>query len=97
MAQVIEVRLVNPVSGESLCDRFTQASSHREAVEVALNAWSGGVGVMKGMNKFEGFEQGKWDGSGPCFIYKYIVTLEDDEYDREVAALLFAQYKEKEG
>lgn len=96
MKQVIEVRLVNPETGENVFESaFTQASSHRDAMELALDSWSGGAGVIKEMGKWEGFEQGKWDHQGPCFKYYYHVVLGEEEYDRSAMAILFAQYKEK--
>ena len=101
MSQVIEVRLISEVDGEKLTDQITLATSHQEAVELALHYWSGGRAVMKGMNESEGFEQGKWDHRGSCFVYKYQVNLEGrDEKpgvpsDWGVIAVLFAQYKEK--
>lgn len=101
MAQVIEVRLLSEVDGSHLTDMFTQASSHEEAVRLALNAWSGGRSVMKGMHKAEGVEQGKWDRRGPCFTYQYQVDLEGKDkndgstFDWGVVAVLFAQYKEE--
>ena len=97
MKQVIEVRLVNPDTGENIFESaFTHASTHRDAVELALDSWSGGTGIIKKMEKWDGFEQGKWDRSGPCFTYYYHVVLAEEEYDRSAMAVLFAQYREKE-
>ncbi len=93
MSQVIEVRFIHTTTQEVLTDRMTAASSHREAVELALSAWSGGVGVLVDM---EPVGEGEFlNRSTPCWRYHYICTLQDDEYDREVLAQLFTQYKEK--
>jgi hypothetical protein len=100
MAQVIEVRFQNPANGEVLHDDMTLASSHKEAIELALDNWSGRTGKIKEMCKWEGVEQGKFQGppksAGPCcWRYVYYVALEEEEYDRSAMAVLFAQYREK--
>jgi hypothetical protein len=46
------------------------------------------------MCKWEGVEQGKFQNP-PSWRYIYYVALEEEEYDRAMMAVLFAQYKEK--
>lgn len=94
MSQVIEVRFQNPANGEVLHDDMTLASSHEEAIKLALDNWSGGTGVIKEICKWEGVEQGKYQNP-PSWRYIYYVALEEEEYDRAMMAVLFAQYKEK--
>lgn len=104
MSQVIEVRLINPMTAEVIFDHMTKASSHKEAFELALSAWSGGSGVLKHM---ELDRPGKW--TPPAWKYVYNVTLADpatsstseEGSDRARAeglaliAVLFAEYKER--
>lgn len=94
MAQVIEVRFLNPDSQETLHDCMTLASSHEEAIKLALSDFSSGIGVMKEVEllKDNGFFQ---NGSNSCWQYLYSCTIADDEYDREMLAILFAQYPEE--
>lgn len=73
---------------------FILASSHEEAIKLALDNWSGNTGVIKEMCKWEGVEQGKFQNP-PSWRYIYYVALEEEEYDRAMMAVLFAQYKEK--
>jgi hypothetical protein len=108
MAQVIEVRLVDPQNNEVLADRFTAPSGkydqfdhtalHREAIELALHAWSGGVGVLKSIER-EMDTSGRSAGSGAnfCWYYGYWCAVPDeDSVDRAFFAHLFTQYREKE-
>jgi hypothetical protein len=103
MKQVIEVRFINPGTREEVfasADNpsggvFTQASSHQEAIELALDNVSSGAGKIIELGKWEGLEQGKWDNRGPCFKYFYHVAVEEEEYPRSMMAVLFAQYKEE--
>lgn len=95
MSQVIEVRFQNPANGEVLYDEFLEAPEHREAIQFALDNWSGRTGKIKEICKWEGVEQGKF--KSPCsWQYVYYVALEEEEYDRAMMAVLFAQYKQKE-
>ena len=94
MAQVIEVRFQNPETGEVLHDEILQASEHRDAIQLALSNWSGRTGKIKEMCKWEGVDQGKFQLPS-SYRYVYYVSLEEEEYDRSMMAVLFAQYKEK--
>lgn len=106
--QVIEVRFINPGNGEILADEFTvppkstfnakdHTAMHRGAAELALNAWSGGAGVLKG---FARATEAKWTGGGNgAYQYIYDCVLggpPDDPEDRSVIAVLFTEYKEKD-
>lgn len=93
MASVIEVRLVNDDTKEVLYDGMTQASSHEEALRLAFKHFSVGVGVMK---SFEMIKEPVFLslGANSCWQTVYSCTLEDDEYDREMLALVFSPYKE---
>ncbi|SRR6266571_9549327 len=94
MAQVIEVRFQNPETGEVLHDEILEAPEHKEAIQFALDNWSGRTGKIIEMCKWEGIEQGKFQLPA-SFRYVYYVALEEEEYDRAMMAVLFAQYKEK--
>lgn len=112
MGQVIEVRLINPANAEVLADDFTLTSTgafsktnhepaHREAIELALKAWSGDIGILKEMQR-EGEAESAGSGANTCWRYQYSCVLAgdtlDDGVDRDVLAVLFAQYREiKEG
>lgn len=114
MGQVIEVRFINPDNGEVLSEEFTVTSTknfsqtshtamHQEAIELALDAWSGGGGVLKRIQRDDQFN-GKWTpmagGSGSCWKYVYNCVVEGpagtEEDNREMTAVLFTEWKEKE-
>lgn len=100
MAQLIEVRCVNPENIEQvLFDEFTKASSHREAVELALDAFSGGIGRIKSLERLEDVKQGQFIGDpSPCwrYVYRLVLLDEDGVSGREAWAALFTQYREKD-
>lgn len=103
MAQVIEVLFLNDenINGEPLHDGFTKASSHQEAIELALTEWSGGAGVLKRIERDTSIEV-THVGSGANRAWKYVYTavvegpVGGDDDNREMTAVLFTQYKEKE-
>jgi len=97
MGQVIEVRFMNPANMpmEELHDSFTVAKTHEVAINLAMHEWSGGVGVIKSTERLGDVQYVK-AGVNSCWKYVYKCVVEDDEYDREMLAVLFAQYKERQ-
>lgn len=102
MGQVIGVRVINPLTKEVLIDEVTLTSvpfnktdhkpAHRQAIELALYEGSGGAGVLKDLHRVgDPIAGANWS-----WLYKYEISLADDEYDREAWAFLFTQYKESE-
>ncbi len=105
MSQVIEVRFINDATSEVLADEFTAVSTknysptshtsmHREAIELALKAWSGGVAILKDIQRDKEINGVR---SGPAWKYGYDCTLAigEGEDDRHLLAILFAEYREK--
>lgn len=106
---VIEVRLVNPSTAEVLTDQFTLTSPsnkwnatdhtamHREAIELAMKASCGlGAEALKTMQRVNGPE---FAGSGAVTAYRYMysctLALPDDDVEREMLAVCFAQKEQK--
>ncbi len=94
--QMIEVRLINPANQDVWCDEFTVASSHRESIDLAMHHFSHGIGIIKSIEK-QGDAEWVKAGTNSCWLHRYSCIVEDDEYDRAIVALLFAQYKEDYG
>ncbi len=102
MAQVIEVRFLNPTTGEQLYQAVTQTSSHRQAIKLAYNEFSGGrdEDLLETYRDPEVQEQGTFTGSGSNtawrYIYRCVIANPDvGNPDLSMWAVLFAQYKEK--
>lgn len=98
MSQVIAVHFHDPLTQEKLSNHFTKASSHQEAIELALTSWSGGVGILKEITR-QGMGQQILAGANSCWRYIYSCILEgppDDPENREVLAVLFTTYREQD-
>ena len=95
MAQVIEVKLINPASQEVIHQAFTIASSHTEAINLAMNAFSGGIGVIKQYDRLDQAETFVHAGIVSAWRSLYGCVVDDDEGDRYMLAILYSQYREK--
>lgn len=94
MAQVIEVRFRNQ-HGETLHDCMTLASSHTDAIALALRDWSAGTASVKEVELIK--NHGFIPGPQPHWQYQYACVFVDDTADgsdRALLATLFAQYPE---
>lgn len=103
MPQVIEVRFLHPNTGEELHDCFTKATTHEEAIRLALDDFSGEAGKLKrAPERDPKSEQGAPAGSGANRAWRYVYhcVLEDPENPGGEGLLLltvlFATYKERE-
>jgi hypothetical protein len=94
MAQVIHVRFINPSNSETVHENFALASTHEEAINLTMREFSGGIGVVK---EITSLGEGKFTGSGlnQAWRHMYSCTIADDEYDRELIAMLDATFKER--
>jgi len=69
------------------------ASSHRQAIDLAMREFSGGIGTIKVVARAEE-ERFIKAGTNSCWRSVYALSLEDGEFEREMLAVLFAPFKE---
>lgn len=103
MLQIIEVRFLNPETGQVFHKSFTSASSHQRAIELALFDFSDGQGQIKSLSRDPDVEQGKRADALGASAYRYLyqIVIEDPDEGPEgpgrfCYALLFTTYREKE-
>lgn len=92
MSQVIEVQFYNPETSERLHKAFTRCVSkdqHKEAIGLTLRDFSGGHATLASTDLIdpEKFDRGYW-GS----VYDVVFTTDMYEGEREMYAVLYAQY-----
>jgi hypothetical protein len=95
MSQVIEVNFYNPQTQEKIHQCFTQVVSeeqHQEAIRLALKDFSVGHATLKEFTLVdpETFTKGYWRS-----MYAVVFRLDLDSEEREMYAVLWAGYKEK--
>ena len=105
--QVIAVRLADD-EGNVLTEQYTLPAKgtwnktdhtpmHRNAVELALNEWSGGAAILKDIQRER---DGEWVKAGANSSYRwgYDCTLDggslEDKTDRHLWAVLFTEHTE---
>ncbi len=101
MTQVIEVRFLNPETGEQLHQAFTSADTHEEAISLAFYEFSHGEeDLLLRTYQDPDVTQGTRAESGAVRAWRYIYRCvlknpEKDGPDLSMLAVLFTTYPER--